>query len=290
MDTSIFDKLQNHDWNLPLVDRSIDKIKAQKYINKLRTCDKNDANYAQYVLDRTIYVPFNEFKAFLIECFNLFKKEIGNKPFYILCDYECINSEHWLIILLWKNIKELNFKGLINADKIIPNKKYDILLIDDAIYSAITMSERIFDFMENIGLSKNKYRYVRNKLNLDPKKFNFHIVCPYVSKLGKEFIEMYDGKDWCSNTFYNIITIKPNNKYKNEIMYRFISCVRNCALYFDHRVACDDSTFRRIYIDGNIPSTKEYTGSLLNNNYSREKIDQFKRLYKEYLKVKSEQV
>ena len=286
MDISIFDKLQNHDWDLQLIDRSINKIKAQKYINKLRKYDKNDANYAQYVLDNTIYVPFDEFKAFLIECFNLFKKKIYNKPFYILCDYEYINSEHWFIILLWKKIKELNFKGLLTANKINQNKKYDILLIDDAIYSASTMSGRITDFMHSIGLSKNKYMYTDNKLNLYSKKFNFHIVCPYVSKQGKDFIERYNDKYLYSTIFYNLVTIKPNNEYKDEIMYRFLSCECNCALYFDHRVACDDSTFRRIYIDGYIPSTKENTGSLLKNNYSREKIHKFERLYNEYSGVK----
>jgi len=290
IDTSFYEKIKDIDWDMAEVDRSFDPEKVKAYLALL---DEPHRGFVKEVIEKTLYVPYKEFKKALFQTFYLFQNKIKNEGFYILMDDQKIGSEHWLLALLWPELSKMNVLGIITpGEHKLEGKIKHILMIDDAIYTGL-----------HIGVSMDD---LINAVYPHEADLVFHLVIPYIGKPGKRFIEeRYDdlGINYhlynyqVMNTLRSLIDI--NKYYPDEPListHQFIAGlygVRKGALqklyelrtsdpfliYFDHKVAADSCTIPTVYLEGIIPGKEQRFGTLLKQPPSRYKIEELGILY-----------
>ena len=284
-DNRFYDYILDNDWNMKPVDRSLDKGKIKEYLS--RFTDENDKKFIKELLSNTLYVNFKEFKTALIKSFNMFKEKIGMEEFYILTPSTKIGSEDWLIALLWKELKNLNMKGILTINSDIPLKKNtNILIIDDAIYSGVNTVSTIDNFTYDLANAENK------TVSQIGEYFTFHLVIPFYTENGMEknikpFCKLYN----INIEFYGIYEVPTLlklidiHKYYGDdvdsvLSNKFgIQLVDMPPIYFDHKVAGYMSTYSSIYLLGKIPNSSSDFGHLFKVRPSREKIEELSDLY-----------
>lgn len=258
-----FDLTLESDWSMPFCDRSLDWEKIEKYLSRLPP-DHNE--FTREVLKKTRYISYKEFYNSLIISFEKFTKAIADRVFDILLPKDKIGSEHWVLALLWPRIKKLNSRKIIT--KFDNNDLVDILRVDDCIYTGVSM-QYIFD-----TLTYNK--------NIS-KPIEMHIVAPYATKLGMNNIftgsKRY-GKGINCN-FYHSEDIPSLNELIPTRSPRgnpnFTEGMGLPALYFDHKVAGECSTYHSLYMYAPLLDGTE-TGALFKEKPSREKIKELETL------------
>lgn len=271
------------DWDMPLIDRSFDLQKVKSYLSLLRSPDDL---FVSSLLEATRYVKYDEFGSMLLKSFSNFMQNIETKDFYLVLDSKSIGSEHWLAALLWPNLQSMNMTGIV--DRTLPSDHQgiaNVVIIDDAIYTGTNTFGKIDEFvysssqMTNVG-------------------YHFHIIVPFVSVEGEKFILDECRARGVQCTFYAVERLPGLsaliNKYyardSEEILrQRFgislkldLPIANMPAIYFDHKVAAPESTFSSIYLEGRLPDGS-YFGSLFKVNPSRDKIEQLKMMYNDYL-------
>ncbi len=298
---TFFDKTLKYDWDMKTIDRSLDLSRVETYLSLV---DEPHRSFIEEVIKNTRYIPFDVFKEALVYSFDLFKKRIGVEKFYILLDDEKIGSEHWIVALLWRYIKELNVVEIIHSESEIP-KNANILLIDDAIYSGHHLTQIFGDLGENITI---------------------HVVVPYISNIGYEYLISFCKSRGLTCNFYykelidsirtsvdilkyypaeNTNIYKYSPYYPRELYYSLynmqifsprlstekgilynaykINAFDVTPIYFDHKVAGSSSTLLPIYMKGIIPFKDNNYGSLLKQAPSRHQIERLEALAKSQL-------
>lgn len=294
MDRAFFDMIKfdekscsiNNGWDMEVVDRSFDKNKIKEYLSLL---NEPDCCFISELIDKTTYIKYDIFKNYLVESFNDFKLAIGEQKFYLMLPKGKIGSEHWLTALLWPELNKLNLVSIIDIFTVIVDIDIiDVVIIDDALYSGINITAEVDDFTYELSL----------KLNISQKelgkKFRFHFIIPFVTSGGVKTLFglcKYINADYRLYNKYEMKTITDLievNKYypenaSDELYKRFgVEIFDLPPIYFDHKVAGPFSTYSTIYLEGIIPNNKFY-GSLFKINPSREKIEQLKKYYVNYL-------
>lgn len=286
-DPLFWDETLKFNWDMVPVDRSFDPIKVQQYSALLREPDRS---FIQELLTKTIYVPFAKFKESVFESFDLWRQNIGNNQFYLTLPTDKIGSEHWIIALLWPELRQIKNTNLvfINDSTTLPLQINNVLIIDDALYTGINTFNKIDSLVYNLAKSLN--------INVREagKYFHFHLVIPYVSTDGSKYIA-----DECSYlnsrcTMYAVDYIPGLNelidlrKYypSDELLKERFKIAEGYDLdpgnlppiYFDHKVAGPMSTFSSIYLFGVVPDDGNF-GSLFKVDPSRMKVVQLQQLY-----------
>lgn len=251
MNKDFFEKASKMDWTMEDCDRRLDSEKVSAYLNEL--CEPYKTVIGT-ILKETIYVPFKELYINLIKSLNKFKQYIGNKLFYLVLDYKCIKSEHWMVTLLWNELKDMNFKIISSKTniKLTGNVQVEMLLIDDALYSGCNMASVIDNVVYNSSMVSNK------KLSEINSQIHWSVVVSHTALTAEQTVGKYN------TTIYKEIIVKDYGdlfiKYKLsdlEMAEKFdIQSLSIPALYFDHKVAENMSTFTSIYLRGIIPKHK----------------------------------
>jgi hypothetical protein len=276
-----YDRISNRSWDMVPVDRSFDPEKTNRYLSLLQPQDRQ---FVGKLLTNTKYIRFSDFKKSLEAAFELFRSSFINKPFYLMMPTNKIGSEHWITALLWSKIREMNLVDIVSLDYDFPlssDQKYDILILDDAIYSGHhligTIDEMTYALAEKTGKSQAEVG----------SHFQFHLVVPYTNPDGVSGIRSF-GKDLNIN-----IALYPNqeilglNRYfdpsayfvdEREFSEKFGSdSYTYPAVYFDYKVAGYGSSFPGIYLEGRVPGGTP-VGSILKANPSRYRIEELKEL------------
>lgn len=257
-----FDFTLDKDWSMPFCDRSLNWEKIAKYLSCLPPDHKE---FTKRVLEKTRYIPYKEFHNSLIISFEKFAKAIGNRVFDILLPNNKVGSEHWVLALLWPRIKKLNFRKLItNFD----GDLVEVLRVDDCIYTGVAML-CVFDTLTY-------------KKNIS-KPIDMHIVTPYATKMGinivftesKTYGMGINCNFYCSEYIPTLNELLPISSPPNNP--NFTEGTRLPALYFDHKVAGECSTYHDLYMCALLPDETEM-GSLLKAEPSREKIKELEVL------------
>ena len=194
---------------------------------------------AKEVKKKTLYADWDTFTAMLHESFNDFKSAVSADSNIKIVLPSKFSSEHILVGLLWKEIKELKFAGFITCE----TKAEDgdvVLMIDDAMYSG----HHAMHALDMISFSNHKNT-----------SFEFHAVIPYTSKMAKEQLindVMTQAKKVVvhSRVEMDVIEVPEELALNPEYMFGILHLT---PLYFDHKVAGSCSTFTSIYLFG-IPS------------------------------------
>ena len=272
MDHAFFESTLTDVWDMAPVDRSFDPNKVQEYLAKL---EEADSSFIRELLNKTMYISYVEFKQSLLQSFELFRREIAGDEFSLMLPVDRIGSEHWLTALLWPELRTMNVKS----------HSRDILIIDDAIYCGIRT-------VETIG----------KIIKVADRNMHFHLVIPYVTEGGSEYVMATCKGNNMRCTIYNIHRCLPLNTlmdigkyYPNPrpdstapedyyedylviLLYQKFGILGldNPAIYFDHKVANNRSTFASIYLQGRLPDGSSY-GSLFKVDPSREKIEELSK-------------
>lgn len=291
--TSVFlDSTLKYDWDMKIADRAFDNIKVDKYLSLLNEPDKS---FVRDLINNTTYINYLQFKNALTRSFRLFMNNIGEDGFYLILPSDKIGSEHWLTTLLWPQLRNLNIIKIIEQDDTsifenFANQTYNILIIDDAYYTATNTFVKIdnisYPLSEKLGKSREEIG----------KYFKFHILIPFISTEGTNFIvdecKLLDAQYIIYGIYYlpalkELLNIEKYYPENSEIILRdrfHISLkldlpISNMpAVYFDHKVAAPESTFSSIYLEGTLPNNMEF-GSLFKLNPSREKIMELENLF-----------
>jgi hypothetical protein len=289
MDRAFFDYTLNFNWDMVPMDRSFDPNKVQEYLSYLTEPDRS---FVQELLKKTTYVRYSEFKQALLQSLELFRQNIGNEPFYLMLPTDKIGSEHWLVALLWSQLRTMNLCQIINEEPQLPLQDgiYNILIIDDALYTGTNTYNKI----DSLIFTLAQALYINNNTDAG-KYFRFHLMIPFISTEGTKFIndECHFRHTQCNlyGIYYlpalkellDILKYYPQNseqilRDKFEILVKLDLPIADMpAVYFDHKVAAPESTFSTIYLEGKIPNDGYY-GPLFKVNPSREKIE-LQRLY-----------
>lgn len=284
MDKSFLEKTLQYDWDMNKVDRSIDPIKTHEYLSTLS--DERDYQLVKDIINYTTYINFEIFKKSLIQSFEQFKEYIGQKQFYLLlplkhkriCEqyfpYPLLGSEHWLVTLLWPQLRHMNLIGILPKDDhlSIPLLS-EILIIDDMAYTGIHIRKNILNFIKENPIGSS---------------FNYNLIIPYLTNIAKKNISSMG----ISYNIYNINTVLSLFEQTEKLYYsedyseeidiqdeRFEIIDYFPPIYFDHKIA--DTTYKNIYMFGWNSSKGEY-GTILKQLPSRYKIEELETLFKQY--------
>jgi len=262
------DLIKKWNWDMEPLDRSIDSLKYETY--KTNIDDPKVKFVSDFIIKNTIYVDYQTFKK---ELLNLVDKlpEKFNICFLNELTYPGkVGSEHWIVLILWSYIRDNVIEIISNINDI--NNAYPIVYFDDAIYSGQNIINDV-DYINSfynrkfynntytnilyVGLSKQiiSNKYLTNEIIL---------AVPYVSNIGLYRINEYKKKTNINiKVIYNKLTsaIVILLKMIKSDIYNFtdelelVDLMRdnfnamdlNIALYFDHKIAGNSSSFPDLY-------------------------------------------
>lgn len=282
-DKVMFDKLSVFNWNMEPVDRSIDPTKYTIYINSIS--DNKLKAVVDGIIQNTIYINFSTFKHYL----DALTTTLPVK-FNLLLDTEKIGSEHWIIALIWDKIRDKVVKIINTKDNI--DNEYPIVIMDDCIYSARhsigLMGELIIRHNERNyrGTEELIYFSTRDISTVINRTLNNEIiilsVCTsttgayYINEFKADVgvrVKMFSGftlapavllvKDKLENTIYGFM---DNEDAVDYFIDHIGAKDTNLAIYFDHKIAGEFSSFPDIY------------SKIVKASPSRYKIEQLERM------------
>lgn len=277
---SVFDRATQYDWSLPNIDRSLDSDRVEEYLNLLPT--EADREFVRDIINHTLYVNFEVFYEALLSSFEAFRDRIDNEPFYLLLPSTKIGSEYWVTTLLWTRLRQLNLIEILNETTTLEVfGQYNILILDDSVYSGINVISLIDEFTYNRQLNR-------------PRAYNhlhFHLLVPFATQTGLDQLKGFlDAKGYSLSTYETYsLPLLPSKRYYSddeskdfELKYtRFgIEMETMPTVYFDHKVAGPMSTYYTIYIEGRVPESRDY-GSLLKAQPSSEMKEKLAELARE---------
>lgn len=233
--------------------REIKETTKNDYLSRFTNIE--DKEFVQSVLEKTIYIPSEEFFKSLEESFRLFSESIGDEPFYIYLPKQKFSSEHIFTIYLWEKIIHKNFIHFVNSESVI-KEGTNILIIDDCIYTG-----------NNILSAIDETTYTNKNI-----KINFYLVVPFVSVGGFEAISSFKMKTQLFSVKFflikkmehffskhNRLDNSPDSRNLEQFLERFkLEFSMQVPIYFDHKVANNFSTFESIYLEGIIPGQEDY--------------------------------
>ena len=293
---SFFNKTLGHNWDMELTDRSFDPVKVQEYLSLL---EEPDRSFVRELPNKTMYVRYPEFKEALMSSFEMFKKEIGDKEFYLFLPTEKIGSEHWLVALLWPQLRTMKIKEIINEKLDLPlETQLNIVIIDDASYTGINTFAKLDEISSTFAEKVELDDYL-DCLRESNKNITYHVVIPFISKLSEDFLMGEFNSMGIRSIIYKIKSVPRLRELidvgryyhgepekVSEILRDRFGVARDYdeqyplvdmpMIYFDHKVASDMSTFSSIYLEGRLPNGSKY-GSLFRTKPSRANIEKLER-------------
>jgi hypothetical protein len=244
---------QGGNWDLPVVDRSMDRSKAEVYIKSLKD---DQQRLVTLILDNTRYIPFSEFKTTFVLMlsrlpikFNLYVSFLRDG-----LKRKC-GSEDWLTMVAWPYIKD-RCERVISAKKDFKSldNDYPVVLLDDCVYSGCNMCATI----------DNLPRYYGGTVGIK-KRVSFIVAVAYSGMKETDQCQLKDFADSIiiGETIPPIIKIQPfideicNQMGKGnpsiddmmDFLYSKLQCEssRVIPMYFDHKIANEFGSFPAIY-------------------------------------------
>ena len=111
---SLFDSLSRENWDLVSGKNSFDETNVKTYLDNL---NEKDQAFVKELISKTNYITYDEFKRNLFLSFEKFKNSVSSDVL-LNPNYNKINSQHWVSLLLWDqikstpNIKTLKYKNI----------------------------------------------------------------------------------------------------------------------------------------------------------------------------------
>jgi len=243
---------KNYEDLIPKHKYPIDFVKADMWINS--QCTLYTQKAARFFIDYTTYVDFPTFFNNLLICVNDFIKTIGTKNYILLTLYtpvKGIKSSYWLSHLIYPLLHPKPVDVLNTIENI--NFITDYLIIDDAMYTGIQMSDNIMYILRDIDV--NRFPDI-----------TIHIVVPYYTYISIENLDNDLTNLGINIKIYKLINMKTLKKYLydhiNNIerlriidIYTYIFKIElnHIPLYFDHKLPDNISSYPKMY-NGILPN------------------------------------
>ena len=231
-----------------------DPVKVDQYISALSGVDIDLAEVVKGIIQRTTYLSFDAVQQLLQQAMESFILAIGDKPFAVVVyDNNRYGSEQWIIQLAWPLLRTLAIQGIYDYDEL--HSWTTSVWIDDAVYSGGNLMEilsqqalrRWAETGEAIG-----------SVNQVPE---IHLVLVAANRPTVQW--QVDGEDGIINDSriiphvgLYVDPLGPPDSIDREpsLVNRFLwHELYQIALYFDHKVASVQSTYRFIY-EGAVPT------------------------------------
>jgi hypothetical protein len=247
-------------YNIPL-EYNWNQENVQNFINNSSVEIRAILNH---LFRNTIHVSYNEFSNMLYLNFQLFLRNYkGNRPLHVFL-YDTPDtsttfhnkSNVWVLSLLSKKFPKQIFNIIHDTNSDCVNDGDTILLLDDCVYSGQQIGGEVI------------YNQMLNNVK---RNLQICVLAPYISNEGKESIIYYFKRNdrlrdnACLLKIFSQVVIKPINKllqtnevtvFKNIFKYYDQTDRRQenkYAIYFDHKLADDQSTWPYIY-SGVVPN------------------------------------
>jgi len=218
------------------------KLRTRGYVSKLQG---EDYRFADTVLKRTIYVPFDVLVEKLRRGFEEFLVDIKSAHFYILLNHRKFDSMALMVCQVLPRRRNFSF---VTTKSILPPGSR-VVIIDDASYSGTNLTGQI-----------DEITYHNSEATID-------VIVPYMSR----FTYTYLSKNFPAN-FYQSELILLMEEYLTERglpsfsdeTYRRFDAIGNLEfhdqlpLYFDHAIGSKDSSFPTIYLQGIVPGGPDH--------------------------------
>ena len=205
--------------------------------------------YIDAVVKHTQYIPESVFTRSLNASFKAFEEKVASKPYAIILPLTKYGSEWWFLQQLFAtSLRGKEPPILTRSDP--TTDPTDVILVDDAIYSGGNMSHSISKFLFDTSLIPKSPEV--------GKRYTFHIIIPYVSRLGYDRLSE-EYKDIADLVFYPVGGLIPtlndlepqlwervmkigNERRGMPIIRDLIPDRAHTLIYFDHRIAHPNST------------------------------------------------
>ena len=263
-------------------------------------CDDESVEFANAIINSTIYISYEEFYKELKKVAISFNKTYFvnkyKKDKFILILPECMyKSSMWVTLLSYKYIRNIitdihyDITAIYNStlDSKSPNYKKSIkcIICDDCSYTGDQLEEMVrIDYQKLNYRNKTKEPDVydkkwiewdrNNKLEaekqislIDSSKFSVNIIIPYMSTISKNKMKKYPYVKLPSSlnvfpTFPQIHNIQNiQPDILQEFRLTFVYHEKISAVYFDHKVADTISTFHKIYLLAPLFNCSEFKNS-----------------------------
>jgi hypothetical protein len=221
-------------------------------------------NILNHLLSKTIHVSYDEFENMVYLNFQYFLRNYkGNRPLHVFV-YDTPDtstgfynkSNAWVLSILSKKFQKQTFNIIHDINSDCVHDGDTILLLDDCVYSGQQIGEEVI--------------YKKMQYN-EKKNLQICVLAPYISNEGKDNI-IYNFKrnerlrdNMCLLKIFSLVVIKPIHKLLGtqqvaefETIFKFYDQSYKgqkfkYAIYFDHKLADDQSTWPLIY-SGVVPN------------------------------------
>lgn len=266
-DILVSDKIQ-----IPSLTYPLDKTKVQNWLNEVNKCpNKELLPVAKKILEVTKHVSFNEFLIELKKCVTQFETHIGNNSYVMLVPGDIYSyskkSNYWISKMVYHLLKHKPDRVVLFNDE-IDIAEYGngeslkhILLCDDGVYSGNQMADHVNKIIMNPFMQVIH----GHKIDYSKMKIQIHIVCPYVSDIGSEYImKISDSNNRPIKLAQNDVIIHTNQNTKifmtplrlklSEHEFKLAKVIASsfinknaCPIYFDHKLPDQFSSLPKIY-------------------------------------------
>lgn len=208
---------------------NLDENKIAEYRTKFPK--EYDQILFDHIIKLTRYIDYETFYTKLIEIV----QKIQDEVYIYINPYDPCHSETWCVVLAWPFIKDKVKCVFTDLTKI--DEKYPVLIIDDAIYTGLRMAGFISNIMD--------YSPCKKIIVCVPyATITYEGVVKYHLKEYKEIaqIEYYVGESIWS------IRFEPHTD--DMVFYladTFDTSGIGLPIYFQHKIAGKESTFKNIY-------------------------------------------
>lgn len=221
-------------------ERAIQKQNVDIYLSTIK--DPDVKIYLDAAIRHTRYIPDQEFQRAFMVSFLTFQRQIGDQKYAMLLMPEKYGSEWWLTQNLFATILKGEEPEIIIESTPETDPKH-ILIVDDAIYFGVNISEMLDVFF-----------YDRDVDKFPDDRYVFHIVVPYISTQGYQEINRFllkISKGKANAIFYpaegktlpSFNELEPNliQRLKDEkkayMVTKEIGTSDPFLIYFDHKIA-----------------------------------------------------
>lgn len=299
---------------------TIDDQKKSEYIMHHRT---ESQPVVKNLLDLLTYVPFDAFYKEAKENVKKLQQELSRKyvivvgasvsmgPSRTVVDIE--KSNFWMVILCWKFLKRKPYDVVFNLEvamSMYADTDTDYVLLDDCSYSGTQIVSVLRDCLPThlLGYSNPLMPLVKVK---KPLPFTVYLVIPYMSTRAHSRLSILNMMvPFTLNVISSVllhpyeVLVKSSLLQDARVLQRkcSVDLLRKVPVYFQHKIADDESTVNLILTRGTIlddpsqpfrPFIRECiynpddpeTAHLLNTVYDTNSIDCILPPYKRFLEI-----
>ena len=233
---------------------AVDPLRARAWINAQLTPRRRNA--AQLFIDNIHYITFNQLFEYLREAIiRLYTKFLADETVYLYTGEDKTGSGYFMSLIGIHLIRQLKYREpiYVNHWNLIP-KNGTVFVLDDCVYSGGQSMGMVAGF-HNLGFTGKLYICTAaiTKYALDNSK--------WFAENGPNVQAAYIPGIIIPNLF-DTVRVKSNRDYL-DLRYYFSPFTEGVTppaiIYFDHKVADDNSTFQKILLLGPVlPGDLQY--------------------------------